>query len=46
MGEGEGNELLQSDVLFLSNFMVAKGLFWFEYEISVLWGIFLSDDDD
>ena len=26
--------------------MVAKGLFWFEDEMSVLWGIFLGDDDD
>ena len=44
VGEGGGNGLLQSD--FLSNFMVAKGLFHFEYEMSVLWGILLSDDDD
>ena len=34
-----GNGLLQSEFLFLSNFMEAKGLFWFEYEMSVLWGI-------
>ena len=27
VGEGGGNGLLQSDFLFLSNFMVAKGLF-------------------
>ena len=26
--------------------MVAKGLFWCEYEMSVLQGILLSDDDD
>ena len=26
--------------------MVAKGLFLFEYEMSVLWRILLSDDDD
>ena len=26
--------------------MVAESLFWFEYEMSVLWGILLSDDDD
>ena len=42
-----GNRLLQSKwFLFLSNFMVAKDLFWFEYEMSVFWGILLSDDDD
>ena len=35
-GGGGGNGLLQSDFLFLSNFTVAKGLFWFEYEMSVL----------
>ena len=26
--------------------MVTKDLFWFEYEMSVLWWILLSDDDD
>ena len=26
--------------------MAAKGLFWFEYKMSVLWGILSSDDDD
>ena len=46
MVEGKGNGLLQTEILFLSNFMVAKGLFWFEYEMFVLWGILLSDDDD
>ena len=40
------NRLMQSEFLFLSNFMVAKSLFWFEYEISVLWCILLRDDDD
>ena len=30
MGEGWGNGLLQSEFLFLSNFIVAKGLFWFD----------------
>ena len=25
------------------NFMVAKGLFWFEYAMSVLWGVLLSE---
>ena len=37
-----GNWLLQSEFLFLSNFMVAKSLFWFEYEISVFWGNFVK----
>ena len=41
----QGNGLLQSEFLFFSNFMVAKSLFWFEHEMSVLWGISLSDDD-
>ena len=26
--------------------MVAKGLFWFEYENSVSWGILSSNGDD
>ena len=43
VGEVGGNDLLQSEFLFLSNFMVSKVLFWFEQEMSVLWGI-LSDD--
>ena len=38
--------LLQSELLFLFNFMVAEGLFWFKSEMSVLWRILLSDDDD
>ena len=46
ISEGGGNGLLQSEFLLLSNFMVVKGLFWFEYEKSVLWGILLSDNDD
>ena len=31
--------------IFFSTFMVAVDLFWFEYEMSVLWGILLNDDD-
>ena len=27
-------------------FLVAKGLFWFEYKVSVLQGIWSNDDDD
>ena len=38
--EGGENWLLRSDFLFLSNFMVAKGLFWFEYEMFVFGGEF------
>ena len=30
VGEGRGNGLLQSEFRFLSNFVVAKGLFGFE----------------
>ena len=39
VGVRGGNGLLQSEFLFLSNFMVGKGLFWLEYEVSVLRGI-------
>ena len=46
VGEEGGNGLLKSEFLFLSNFMVAKDLFWFEYEMFVLREILLSDDDD
>ena len=45
VGEGGGKWLLQSEFLFLSKFIVGKGLFWFEYEMSTLWRISLSDDD-
>ena len=38
--------LFQSEFLLLSNFMVAKGLFLCEYEMSVLGWILLSDDED
>ena len=44
--EGGGNGFLQSEFLLHTNFMVANGLFWFEYEMSVLWWILLSNDDD
>ena len=44
---GEGvDELFQSKCIFLSNFMVAKCLFWFEYELYILWEILFSDNDD
>ena len=46
LGEREGNGLLQSEFLLLSNFIAAKGFLWFKYEIFILWGILLSDDDD
>ena len=36
----------QSEFLFLSNFMVAEGLFWFEYEMSVLWEILMAAADN
>ena len=44
VGARGGNGFLQSEFLFLSNFMVAKGLFRLEYELSILCGILLSDD--
>ena len=46
VGKGGVNWLLRFDFLFLSNFMEAKDLFWFEYEMSVFWEILLSNDDD
>ena len=42
----EGEMDYCNQYFFLSNFMVAKYLFWFEYEMSVLWEILLSDDGD
>ena len=34
---GKEIDCCNQNFFFLSNFMVTKGLFWFEYEISVLW---------
>ena len=42
VGEGGRNGLLQSEFLFPSDFLVVKGLFWFEYEMSVFWGNFVE----
>ena len=41
MSEIGENELLHLEFHFLSNFMAAKILFWFEFEMSVFWAIFL-----
>ena len=38
--------MLQSEFFFLFNFIVTKSLFLFECEMSVLWGILLSDYDN
>ena len=46
VGERGGNGLLQSEFLFISNFMEVKCSFSFEYEGSVMWGTLLSDDND
>ena len=40
------NRSLLSEFLFLSKFIVAETLFFFEYEKSVLWGNLLNNDDD
>ena len=46
MDEGGGNGLLQSDFLFPFDFIVAKVLFWSEYEMSVWLGVLLIDNGD
>ena len=39
-GEERENGLLQSEILFVLNVMIAKGLFWFEYKMSLFRGEF------
>ena len=46
IGDWRRKRWLQSYFRFPSNFKVAKDLFWFEYKMSGLSGILLSDGDD